>query len=235
MASKGGNSKPVITEDMRAAAEVATSQWNDYQTRLRPFEEKFIADMTKSPTVQQDQLRGRLNADLAQQTLTAGSVPPGQQPGPALMRSAKSQDAVGKAAASGYGEVTQGELDRSAQGMSNVVALGRGQAAQAMQTQQQLAESSADTALTKARSDQQSRFAKEAMTANLIGSGVGAATAVGAYGANQGWFNGPQPVTDFSGRAISYQPQQAPIMAQIQPVDYTGSQALSKFGLSGFN
>jgi len=193
MASKGGNSKPVITEDMRAAAEVATSQWNDYQTRLRPFEDKFAADMTRDPSTQQAALRSKVNADVAQQTRTAGVAPAGHQPVTALMRSAVGQDAVGKATASGYGDASQGALDRSAQGMSNVVALGRGQAAQALQTQQQLAEGSASAALTKAKSDQQARFVNEAMTANLIGQGVGAATAVGSYGAQNGWFAGQAP------------------------------------------
>jgi len=60
MASKGGSSKPIITEDMRAAAEVATSQWNDYQTRLRPFEDKFAADMTRDPSTQQAALRSKV-------------------------------------------------------------------------------------------------------------------------------------------------------------------------------
>ena len=99
--SGGGGAERIITEDMRAAAEVATSQWTDYQTRFVPFENKFKADMERDPSTQQAALRGKVNADLAQKTATAGTAPAGVQPGRALMASGINQNVVGKAAASG--------------------------------------------------------------------------------------------------------------------------------------
>lgn len=189
--SSGGSSKPIITEDMRAAAEVATEQWNDYQQRMAPFENKFKADMERDITPEQAKLRGAINADIAQKTTTAGAVPAGAQPGKTMMQSGLNSAIVGKAAAAGATDVTQGATNLQAQGLNTIVAMGRGQATEALQTQQQLAESSAQAALTKAKADQQTRFANEAMTANLIGQGVGAAGGVAMYGADQGWFQKP--------------------------------------------
>ena len=202
--SSGGGAERIITEDMRAAAEVATEQWNDYQSRFAPFENKFKADMEKDPTTQQAALRGKVSADLAQKAATAVAIPAGADPTKALTASAINRNEVGKAAASGSASVTQGALNRQAQGLNTVVAMGRGQATDALQTQSALAESSAQAALTDAKTNMQDRWANEAMTASLISKGVGAAGGVAMYGADQGWFNQSTPGTQTPQAAYSH-------------------------------
>lgn len=186
----GGSSGPVITEDMVEQARVSVDQWNTYVTDHLPMIKTYIAEKTdtgKQDAIEQG-LRGKLNADIAQRTAMK-SIPAGVNPGQSLMAQGLNRDIAGKNAALGSVEVTQNYGDRKIQELGNIVGAGRGQKVEAMEGLNQLAASSAESAIIKAKADQQARFANEAATAKMIGAGLNAATTVGMYGADQGWFS----------------------------------------------
>ena len=169
---KAGSSGPtrIITEDMKAAAEVATKQWNDYQTRFSPFENKFIADVNKDPAADNAKVQGMVNADLAQKA-PAPAVNPIKGMAPPT---------TGRALAAGLTDAAAGAQDRRAQGLGTVVAMGRGQQVEALNGMTDQAITSGMVANQKAITDSRVETAERGQTFGMIGSGLGAASGVAA-------------------------------------------------------
>lgn len=185
----GGGATRIITDDMVAEAEVATKEWNRYVTDHLPMERLFVADKTAGNEQDQFALRGQINADLAQAAKGLGTVSAGANPQQTLTGKAVAGAGLAKQAAGALTDVTQKAEDREVQDLGTVVAMGRGQAVEAQEGIGGLAESSAQAALTKAKADQQARFAEEQATAKLAGSVANTATTIGMYGADKGWFS----------------------------------------------
>lgn len=118
---KGGSGK-TVTSDMKAQAEVAARQWNDYQTRYVPFENKFIADVNSRDDTKR--LQGMVAADVAQKAGTPQVNP--------IQGGVTNASTVGKALSAGLTDARAGALDRKAQERSAVVAMGRGQQTEAL-------------------------------------------------------------------------------------------------------
>jgi hypothetical protein len=178
----GGGAQRIITDDMREEAKIATEEWNRYVSDHLPMEQKFIAAKTKGTEVQQSGLRGQVNADIAQAAKGGLTIPAGADPSQSFMKQAGAMTSLAKTTAGALTDVTQKAQDREIQDLGTVVAMGRGQAVEAQGGISGLAESSAASALTKARSEQQARFAEEQGQAKLIGSGLNAAMAGLTYG-----------------------------------------------------
>lgn len=180
MGGGGGGNQPIITEDMRAAAEVAAKQWNDYKTRFVPFENKFIADVSRDPKETKALAQGATNADIAQMTPAVALNPLRSGAGTTI-------DNSGRASAAGQTAANQGALDRTAQGLGTAVSMGRGQQVEALDTMMSQAEVSGQVALKKQIADNQADTAERGQYMSI---------AAGAMGAGAGYFqNGSTGLT----------------------------------------
>ncbi|MGL4678616.1 MAG: hypothetical protein ACRCWC_04450, partial [Plesiomonas shigelloides] len=148
--SSGGGVERIITDDMRASAEVSASQWNDYQTRFAPFEQKFMNDVTRGAENTTDKIQGQVNADVQQKIAAKSGPQAGFDPS---RGSAISTSAIGKGLAAGNVQAQKAVTDQQAQHLSTVVGMGRGQAVEAVGTMSDLAESSGKAALTRSIAD----------------------------------------------------------------------------------
>lgn len=167
--SSGGGGARIITDDMRAAAEVATKQWNDYQSRFVPFEKKFIADMVGRDDT--EKLQGIVGADIAQKV---------RAPKDPRTAGLPSSGAVDQAITGGLTDARAGALDRKAKGMDTVVAMGRGQQTEALNGLTEQAITSGQVASSRAATATRAATAERGQTFGLIGSGLGVVGAVGS-------------------------------------------------------
>lgn len=173
---KGGSNEIPETQAERDHAQVASERWNDYQTRFVPFENKYIEDVTADPSIKQEVVSGRVNADLARQN--NGAIPVG-----AINRigSVVASDFTPKMAAAGATAMSTAKgavRDSQIQGLQSVVNIGSGQAAGAIEGMGEIASNASDLAQTNAESS----FNRSSATQSAIMTGVGAsAAATGEY------------------------------------------------------
>lgn len=172
----GGSVERIITDDMRASAEVSAAQWNDYQTRFAPFEQKFMDDVTRDQAGTLNKIQGQTNADLQQKVAASSGPQAGFDPS---RGSTVSASAVAKGLSAGFTEAQKGVNDQQAQNLATVVGMGRGQAVDAVGTMSDLAASSGQAALTRSIADATESMNERGATMSLIGSGLGAAGAIG--------------------------------------------------------
>jgi hypothetical protein len=173
---KGGGSgkaERIITDDQVAMAEVAAEQWNDYQKRYVPFENKFIEEANKPGETRQQAVRGMVNADIQQQVARVEPVNPnrGMSPGDEIDR------AAAKAKAAGFVDGTENAIDAEAQGLGTVVALGRGQQVEAMQGLTEQASTSGQVANAKMMNEVNSSINERGRVMGNVGSAMGMAAA----------------------------------------------------------
>lgn len=205
---KGGGGGPtrIITEDMKAAAEVATKQWNDYQTRFAPFENKFFEDITKDSSVVAGKVTGMTNADLAQKNAKAALNPNQIMPGASKFAAQGSGMAAGALGAQNLAKKQQVE------GLQTSVAMGRGQAIDSVKSMTDRAIQSSQIAQEKQRNDIEMDSARSAMAWNTAGSMAGAVAGIGAaaykgYNASQA----PPSTNGYGGQIPDYMPKPQPV------------------------
>lgn len=173
----GGDVKPIITEDMRASAEVSSAQWNDYQIRFAPFEQRFMDDVTRDTGTTSKAIQGQVNADLQQKMASKTGPVAGHDPsrGGALPTTS-----IAKGLSAGQTQALAAVENQKAQNLNTVVGLGRGQAVDAVSGMSDLAVSSGQTALSRAVSDATDSMNERGATMQLIGQGLGVAGAAGS-------------------------------------------------------
>lgn len=166
----GGDNEVPETAEQRELAAVAAEQWNTYQSEYRPFELKFIKDVTGPTQGREKALAGNINADVAQKATAI--LPAGTDP----RRMATTDTATPVAQVAGKAQATGGQAikDQRLQGMQTVVDLGMGKATDANLGFQNMA----TNALQKAAADTTYNNAMSQITGNAIMSGVGAAGAM---------------------------------------------------------
>jgi len=176
MGGDGGSTEVKETSAELEHAKVAAEQWNDYQTRFVPFENKYIEDVTADPAIKEQVVSGRVNADLAKQN--NGAIPVGQIN---QIGSIVASDYVPKMAAAGSSAISaaRGSVrDTQVQGMMSVINTGRGQASSAIDGMGTIAANAAD----QAQAEAESNWNRNSATESAIASGVGAsAAAAGEY------------------------------------------------------
>ena len=211
---------PIITEDMKAEAEVASAEWNRYVTDHLPMEQKYIASKTDGSAFEKSQLRGQVNADMAQASKGLGLTGAGMDPSRMLVND--QTGALSGKTAKALTDVTQSAGQREVQELGNLVAMGRGQQTEAMNGISELAASSADAALTEAKADQAARFAGQNATAKLVGSAANLATTGLSYGADQGWFKQAAPALSTTGNTYAYDANSGSFNVTPKPAATTG-------------
>ncbi|EAW1321205.1 hypothetical protein D1914_20525 [Salmonella enterica] len=183
----GGSGEIKETSQQRAQAEIARKQWDLYNQRLKPMENIFMAKVDKLNDEDKYQnLAGVTNLGYQKQfgdvrhqaanQLTAAGIDPGSGKFQETMNDISSEQAIGQTDATN--RVQSSQADKYIAGLQDVVALGAGQKADALQGYNSLAENS----LRKAGMDAQAAYMRRQGNASLVGAGMGA---LGGYAMNR--------------------------------------------------
>jgi hypothetical protein len=167
----GGPEEVPETPEQRAAADVAMEQWRLYQNDYRPFEEKWIKDVTAPTATREAKVASQVNADVAQKT---GALPP---PGTDPRRFANvtaGNSAPAKVAANAQAIAGQAVKDQRIGGIQAVVDLGMGKKSDADLMGREIAKDSVDKAIGDAqyRQSVNSAYASGAMSALGAGAAI---------------------------------------------------------------
>lgn len=183
------------TAQEKALARVAAEQWNDYQSKYKPFENSYMKDVMADTAGREAKVSGMVNADVAQK-MTQKAIDPNRA------GSLGNKAAMDKASAMSKGQVagTQAVKDQQTGAMQTLIDMGRGQATQAQQGMSTLAANATNTAISDASIRQQNRAA----TGNLIGSAIGAGASM--YGSLSG--SAPQAYQPDVGTESMFNPTQ---------------------------
>lgn len=181
---KGGSNEIKETEAQKALAEVTMKQWGIYQSDLKQYEDIFMDKV--------DELNGEEAFDDAAGTAALGTA---HSFGEAREGLSDAMATSGVDPTSGKYQSTMHELetdqalsqtdttnrtqssqqDKYVAGLKDVVSIGQGQKAEALEGYNSLASSS----LNKAASDAQTKFNNKQAVLGLVGTVGGAATAYG--------------------------------------------------------
>ncbi|HAF6262441.1 TPA: hypothetical protein G9F11_005161, partial [Salmonella enterica] len=183
----GGSGEIKETSQQQAQAEIARKQWDLYNQRLKPMENIFMAKVDKlNDGSKYQNLAGVTNlgyqkqfGDVRHQTanqLASAGIDPGSGKFQEAMNDIAGEQAIGQTDATN--RVQSSQADKYIAGLQDVVALGSGQKADALQGYNSLAENS----LQKAADDAQSAYARRQGNASLVGAGLGA---LGGYAINK--------------------------------------------------
>jgi hypothetical protein len=189
MCGGGGSTKIKDTASQKALASIAAQRFNLYQQYYVPLENEFIASVNamNDPeafknvegfvnAVQQPQYQASRRA-LERQAFAQGMDPTSGQ---YQARAGMAQEAQARGMSTGTTQALSGQLDRYYQGMQNIVAMGQGQAGQAIAGLGDVGELAQKRGIAAA----QQSFQKGQGTANIFGTALGAGA--GLYMGNRG-------------------------------------------------
>ena len=183
----GGDNKIEETEYEKAQAQVALERWGDYQGIFKPYENKFMGEVDKLNSEANYQRAGELAmsplaksfADVGMQAQTQMNR---QGVNPNSGKGISQRNELGTAQAGAevdsISRANMSQQDNYVGGLQNIVAMGQGQAGQAMNGMSDLAQMGQRNAYDAAQTSQSN--------SNNIRAGVGAAVGAGTrYGLNQ--------------------------------------------------
>ncbi|MDI3431716.1 hypothetical protein QLG02_15365 [Aeromonas sp. V90_14] len=181
---KGGSNEIKETEAQKAAADVATEQWNIYKSDLQQYEDVFMDKVDDLNSEREyDKLAGTAALGTAQSfgearsgladSLAAGGVDPTSGKYQSAMSNLETDQALSQTDTTNRAQSSQ--QDRHVAGLKDVVSIGAGQKAEALAGMGDVA----NTSLRKAASDAQTSFQSKQATAGLVGAVAGAGTAYG--------------------------------------------------------
>lgn len=179
MSGKGKSGEVPITEEERALVEVAVARWNDYQTRLKPFEDQYMQMVQKTPG---DHAKARGEAasavtqafDPVRRQAEQEAFASGAAPGSGRHVMGTGAVAADEAAVRGVGvgEAHGAVQAQHLQGLQNVVRLGQGQSDLAYAGLGQSAQHAAVDATNRAAMAGQRRASTNQFLGNLAGAGL---------------------------------------------------------------
>lgn len=183
-----GPEEPKITEEEAAFAETAVSRWNDYQTRLKPFEDQYM-QMIQRTEGDHTQARGDAASAVTQafqparQQMEQQMFQRGAKPGSGqhAMRTGALATDEATVRGIGTGEAHGAVQAQHLQGLQNVVRLGQGQSNLAYAGLGSLAANAAQDAQFRAKLAAQQR----AGIGQAVGTAAGAGLAYSMHGRNQ--------------------------------------------------
>jgi hypothetical protein len=184
MSGGGGSTEIKDTKAQKALASIAAQRFNLYQQYYKPLENEFIANVAamKDPEAFES-VEGFVNAQqqpqfqAARKQMQQQLFAQGQDPTSGQYQALAGQMQQAQARGMGLGttEALSGQLDRYYQGMQNIVAMGQGQAGQAISGISDVGA----LAQKRAISEAQSSFQRNQGTQSILGSAIG--TGAGLY------------------------------------------------------
>lgn len=181
---KGGSNEIKETEAQKAAADVATEQWDIYKNDLQQYEDIFMDKVDDlNDEEQYDKLAGTAALGTAQafgdarvglaDSLAAGGVDPTSGKYQEAMGALETDQALSQTDTTNRAQSSQ--QDKFVAGLKDVVSIGAGQKAESLAGMGDVA----NTSLRKATNDAQTSFQNKQAAAGLVGTLAGGATAYG--------------------------------------------------------
>jgi hypothetical protein len=177
----GGGGDIKETNDQRALADIAAQRWQRYQQNFVPVENKYIGDATtaNSPSRMQhatEQSQGAVRSEFGQAIasdlgqVTAAGINPNSGTFNAHVDDGNRRMAI--AESDNVNKTQQAVDDRQIAGMKNVVAMGNGQATEALSGMGDVATASAQDAATKAVNTHNADSENKYLAAQVAGAGT---------------------------------------------------------------
>lgn len=183
MGGGGGSNEIEPTAEEQQLSRIAVDRWNDYQTRLAPYEDQYMQMAQKTPGDHQ-QARGQGAVATEQQfaagrdemegNLFAAGAKPGSGAHAVGMGQLRQDQGHIQGVAAGEGHM--GAQASHMAGLQNIVNMGQGQAADAQAGLSHVAASAAQDAGHRANMAMQKRAGRQQLAGNLAGAGVAYAT-----------------------------------------------------------
>jgi len=195
MGGGGGSTTIEDTASQKALASIAARRFNLYQQYYVPLENQFIQDVFSmaDPTAYEN-VSGFVNAlqqpqfQQARRDMERAAFAQGVDPTSGQYRGTTA--AMGQAQARGMGigtaEALSGQTDRYYQGLQNIIAMGQGQAGQAIAGLSDVGELAGKRAAAEARTGLGSYLGRQQLIGTAVGTGVGLGMASGAFGGSSG-------------------------------------------------
>lgn len=181
MGKGGGSNEIQETEAQKAAADIANQQWNLYKNELSQFEDMFM-DKVDDMNSQQEydnlagtaalgtaQAFGEVRQNMADSMASAG-IDPTSGRYQDTMQDLETEQALSQTDTTNRAQSSQ--QDKHVAGLKDVVAMGSGQKAEALQGYSDLAANS----LSKAASDAQRKWNDKQSLLGAVGTAAGMAT-----------------------------------------------------------
>ncbi|WP_136810004.1 hypothetical protein [Desulfosediminicola flagellatus] len=183
-----GSGKVEETAQEKELAKISQEQWNEYETRFKPFEDEWIKN-TEMDAGDQAKMAGQVNTgvgavfDNQQREVTSQNFSAGMDPSSGRFKAAISglSNRKGTAAAKAKTDASQAVDDQTYLRLQGAVAMGRGQSTGAMRDMTTLAGDATNKAIADAQSEQDTR--------SSIGSSLSSAAGMGLAG----WKNSKRP------------------------------------------
>lgn len=182
----GGSQTPDTYQGI-IQAQVAADQWNKYVTDIQPLEKEFISNVVRSPRIDIDLQKGKVNADVMQKAAIAPGEPE------KVMRSSTFYPELASIESKAENEVSQAVRDKQIAGMQAIGDIGINRKATADLSMRELAASAEKRAIM-------GREAKIDAMGNVIkgiGQIAGAAGAIAKNWPGSGWNDYSPGPTDF--------------------------------------
>jgi len=183
----GGGKAPEVeeTEAERALAEVSAKQWQDYKTDFVPLENQYmkrVDDINGSANMQNMEASGiaGVNEQVSgsngkmERSMFAGGIDP--TAGKFKTKSAALNSAIRKTAENAGSNARFSAENAHIQGVSNIVSMGNGQEAVALNSMSGLARNATNEAIGDARNDFTKWQGEQELTGAVVGAGTAAAS-----------------------------------------------------------
>lgn len=177
----GGDNEIEPTEEEKALANIAVDRWNDYESRIKPYENEFMAEVQMTPGDYQkargdavtatEQSFADERADLSENLFAKQGVAPGSG-SHAMQTGGMAQDQA-EVAGVGAGEAHTATQAQHMAGLQSIVDMGQGQASEAKSGLGSVAQGAAQDAQHRASMAADQRQS----TRKAVGSALGAGTA----------------------------------------------------------
>lgn len=191
---KGGDTEVEETTQEIELSKISTEQWNEYQTRFKPFENKWIKDIHTDAS-DQAVMAGQVNAgvgaefDKGTENVAKQSFSAGVDPSSGRFKAATGGLSARRGAATGKAISVAGQAvdDQTYQGLQQAIAMGRGQSATALRDMTSLAYDATGKAIAdeQNRQDTNSTWVSSGMSA----AGMGLAGWKGSGETKSDWVN----------------------------------------------
>lgn len=186
----GGSTQIKDTKAQKSLASIAAQRFNLYQQYYVPLENEFIASVNAmNDPAAFDNVEGFVNAvqqpqfQEARRTLEKQAFTQGMDPtsGQYQATAAKAQEAQARGMGLGATEALSGQVDRYYQGMQNIIAMGQGQAGQAISGLGDVGELAQKRGIAEA----QRSFQKGQGTQSIFGTALGVGAGLYMGGGNK--------------------------------------------------
>ena len=185
MSGGGGSTEIKDTASQKALASIAAQRFNLYQQYYVPLENQFISDVAgmMDPT-SFESVEGFVNAlqqpefqaatrNMQQQAFAMGADPTSGQ---YQARASQMQQAQARGMGLGTSQALSGQVDRYYQGMQNIIAMGQGQAGQAISGLADVGSLAQQRAAAEAKTSFSNYLGRQQAIGSAVGLGVGLST-----------------------------------------------------------